>query len=117
MDKRESLITESRKIAFKTQTGIKIITYDDIVYCRGDGRYTILYLNNNETLLLSRLLKSIEDTLPEGNFYRIHKSVIVNIDYVKEFRHPDNKYIILDNNTRLQIAKRRKSKFIKRLLT
>ena len=114
MDNNPSYSNNS-KIAFRTQSGIKITSHDEILYCKGEGRYTTIYLKNGHSLLVSRLLKSIEDILMNDSFYRIHKSYIVNMKYIKEFKHPDYKYVVLENDIQLEIAKRRKSQFIKKL--
>ena len=112
MESKKTITNETSKIALRTQRGIKIIDFRDITYCKADGRYTFIHLINGESILISRLLKIFENILPKEYFFRIHKSYLVNLDYIKEFKNSENNILILENNIELDIAIRRKAKFI-----
>ncbi|OQX97265.1 MAG: hypothetical protein B6I20_12995 [Bacteroidetes bacterium 4572_117] len=95
------------KISIRTSTGSKVIDFKKIMYCIGDGRYTKIFLDNGFSLLNAKTLKSYETILPESSFFRIHKSCLVNLDFIKEFKVNEDRIVILTNNTKLSIAKRR----------
>ncbi len=76
---------ETSKIAIRNFSGIKIVNLNDIVYCKGDGRYTWIYLNNGDSIISARILKLFEDVLPAIMFVRIHKSCLINLNYVKSY--------------------------------
>ena len=105
------------RLAVCMQDGIKILKHNEIIYFEGDGRYTKIYLKNGKSIFVARLLKSFEDALSDYSFFRIHKSFLINIWSIKEFRiHKDSK-IILENGVELSIARRRKSGLIKYLFS
>lgn len=101
------------KVALPTFTGFKLERINSIIYCESNHNYTNFYLNNGETLLVSKPLNVIQNMLPKQVFYRIHKSYLINMNFIKEFSRVDGYHVILDNDTRLDVANRRKEEFIK----
>ena len=57
------------------------ISYDDIIYIEGLKDYVIIRMNESRVITL-QTMKSLEAKLPKGNFKRIHRSYIVNIDKI-----------------------------------
>lgn len=68
------LVTLSRKMNF-----IKIC---DIKYIVAAGDYSELVTVNNEHALVQRKMREWEVQLPEKNFQRIHRTTIINLDFV-----------------------------------
>ena len=58
---------------------------EDILYCKGEGNYCYIFLENNENMLLSMKLKQVEELLPSGLFCRVHNSYIVNLSKVRSY--------------------------------
>lgn len=112
MGNYQSALIRTSKIAIHTQSGISVIDQNEIVYCQGDGRYTKINLRNGEIILVAKLLRSFEITLDKAYFYRIHKSFLININYIKKIKTSKNPKIILENKIELSIAKRRKADFL-----
>lgn len=103
------------KIAIRNYTSFKIIDLEDILYCKGEGRYTWIYLKNESPILSAKVLKNYEEVLPDAWFLRIHKSCLINLSYIKSYDTRNGGYIIMENNQSLPIAKRRKKDFINRV--
>ena len=57
---------------------------NDILYCLAEGSYSKVVLKDKKTILVSKNLKSIESTIDRDTFIRIHRSHIVNVNYVKK---------------------------------
>jgi len=85
------------------------------VYCQAEESYTKIFTNRNEAILVARNLKSIEEMLPEELFFRIHKSHLVNMNYIKSYNKTDGHKIKLDNGIELDVASRRNDEFLKAL--
>lgn len=103
------------KIAFPTLSGFRMERIENIVFCQADENYTQVYTIGGETILVSRTLKTVEDLLPSGYFYRIHKSYLVNLNFVKEYTRAEGHQILLENGVTLEVATRRHEEFIKLL--
>ena len=69
----------------------------------------------DEVILVARTLKSIEELLPVELFFRIHKSHLVNMNYIKSYSKTDGYKITLENGIELDVATRRNDEFIKAL--
>jgi two-component system LytT family response regulator len=85
------------------------------LYCEADQSYTRVYTINGNKLLVSKPLSTIEQMLPESTFFRIHKSHIVNLNYVKSYSRAEGFHIVLENGTKLDVATRRNEEFVKAL--
>jgi two-component system LytT family response regulator len=63
------------------------LNHDDITYIEGLKDYVKLYRNGHPKPLLSRItIKSLEEQLPAKQFFRTHKSFIINLNYVQSIR-------------------------------
>ena len=58
------------------------IKINEIKYIRAVGAYTEIYSVEEKKFLIRKLLKEWEEVLPEENFLRIHRSIIINLDHV-----------------------------------
>ncbi len=102
-------------LAIRTGSGISFVDFHDILYCRADGRYTHVYLNNGKSVLTARLLKTFENKLPDDVFIRIHKSYIININCISNFRKGNNVFTVKGTSTELEVAKRRRKILLDKL--
>jgi two-component system LytT family response regulator len=59
------------------------IAPEAIMFMEGEGNYTFIYTNTGKKYLVSRTLKSLSENL-SVNFIRVHKSYVVNTNYVVE---------------------------------
>lgn len=69
------------QLIIKRSEGHFFIDYEDILYISSDNNYCNIHIVDSKPMLVSRTLKDIGATLPEA-FIRIHRSYIVNSDYV-----------------------------------
>lgn len=80
-------VTGQRKIKsifVKTEYRLQQIDLDKITYIEGLKDYVKIHLNDGSTPVLSLMrLKNIEDTLPNEDFVRVHKSFIVRLTAIE----------------------------------
>ncbi|OGU31872.1 MAG: hypothetical protein A2057_06490 [Ignavibacteria bacterium GWA2_35_9] len=62
----------------------EVLTVNNIVCVASEGVYSNVYCNDGKKVLVRKLLKEWEETLPEKIFLRVHKSSIVNLKYLKK---------------------------------
>lgn len=96
-----------KKITVVENLGFRIVEIDKIRYLEADSNYTILYINNFDKIVSSRSLGEFEKVLDPNIFFRIHKSHIINLNYLKSFTTYQGYFVLLDDNTRLSISRRR----------
>ena len=70
------------RIPSKIGDKIYIINEDDIVYITSEDKLVFAYLNETK-YLINYTLEQLQSRLNPDKFFRIHRSTIVNMDYVK----------------------------------
>ena len=73
-----------RKIQFKTRSNSIFINPNDIIYIEADGNYAKLFLRNNKYYLISSYLSEVHEKLPVNSFFRINRSIVINMDYLEQ---------------------------------
>ena len=100
------------KITLPQQDGFEIINTSDIMYCKADDNYTEIYLNNNKKKLVSKTLKYIEESLKDGNFARVHKSYLVNVNEIIKYVKGKGGSVVLSNGKEVMVSASRKSELL-----
>ncbi len=105
----------SRRITIPTVNGFHFITTDEIVRCQADINYTHLFLKNNQKITVAKPLKDFEEMLGEYRFYRIHNSHLINLDYISSYVKGKGGYVIMKDQTEIEVSTRKKEGFLKTL--
>ena len=81
-NKVESTLHEEKTmcLSVKDSECEHIIQINSIKWIKGEREYCKIFMVNSN-LLISKKLSAIQRLLPDGQFVRIHKSYIVNMDY------------------------------------
>ena len=100
-----------KKITVPVSDGLILIKTNEISHIDANGSYSILHLIDGSNMLVSKNLKYFNELLSnQDNFYRIHRSHIINVEYIKKYnRHESN--ITLENNQKIKVARDSKVKF------
>ena len=85
---------------------------EDIVYAMSASNYIHVYFTNREPLKLLFQLYDIEKLLSEGNFMRIHKSYIINLNKIESV---DGNTVKLTNGGYAEVGKSYRDEFMKRI--
>ena len=102
------------KITLPSLKGFKVINTDGIIYIEGDDNYTTVFSDDGK-FVLSKTLKDFENILDGDEFFRVHKSHIINISRMKEFLHEDGGVVVLDNGSRISISRRKLPEFLEKM--
>jgi two-component system, LytTR family, response regulator len=108
-------VQTDNSIALPTKDGYQIEKIHNIIYCRAQESYCKIHLAGNFNYLVSRSLKQMELILPSDMFFRIHKSFLINLNYLHSYKKAEG-YIVLHNGEELEVATRRSEEFLKRLI-
>jgi len=115
MDNLKGGSVENFKLALPTNEGLLFIKVNDIVYCEASSNYTQIFMYDGKKHLVSRTLKEYEDILGESNFFRIHHSYLINLNLVKKYVRGEGGYVVMNNDTSLDVSKRKKEAFLDRI--
>jgi DNA-binding LytR/AlgR family response regulator len=95
----------------KTDNKLERVTFADIDYIEAMENYVVIR-THDQKLITMNTMKSLEDSLPENHFIRIHKSFIVNQDKVKSIEGNELKV----GNVKLPISRQKKQEVLERIV-
>lgn len=104
-----------RKISLPNGQGYTLIDLDNIVHIEADSNYSVFHLHDGEKITVSKVLKEYEEILPAKQFVRVHKSSIVNLNYLQEYNSRNGLELTLKNGQRIAVSRRRASDFLERI--
>jgi two-component system, LytTR family, response regulator len=90
------------RLVIRTGGRVSFLKTSEIDWVESEGNYVRLHVGK-ETHLLRETLNQMEERLDPDQFFRIHRSTIVNLDRIKELQpwfHGD--YRATDDNSRIQ---------------
>jgi two-component system LytT family response regulator len=102
-----------QRIAVPTVEGLQFINMNDIIYLEANVNYTHIFLNSGEKYIVCHTLKDFEEMLDADIFLRIHHSYIINKNFAEKYIRGEGGQVVLSNGIRLDVAKRKKSEFLK----
>ena len=85
------------KIRFNTRQGFSLISPAEIVYCQADWNYTELWLGKEKKEIITMNIGKVEKLLPDGQFLRINRSVIVNLHFLNKLIRKNRMLTLLHN--------------------
>jgi two-component system LytT family response regulator len=102
----------NHKIALPTLEGLLFVNVSDIIYCEGSGPYTWFFLKQPDKIITSKHLKEYEELLSTYNFFRIHKSYLVNLAEIQKYIRGDGGQLIMSNGAALAVSRQLKENFL-----
>ena len=101
-----------KKIALPTENGYEFLRINSIMYCEASSNYCRIFCVDGKEILLAKTLKNIQLLLPTNLFQRIHKSYLVNLNYIARFDRTNSLEIELQNGKKLPVSFRQKDNFL-----
>lgn len=95
----------ANKIGVPTQNGVKFIDTQEIIFIKADNTYSEVYTTEDEKIVVSRTLKNFEDVLKEiPAFVRVHKSYLVNTNFVTDYVKSDGGYLVMNKKHHVSVS-------------
>ena len=85
-EKPQSSEYEINKIMVNAETGYRVVDAAKIVYIETEKRACKIHMDDGSFYLQNESLNNYENILRKCRFFRIHKSYLINLDYVMEMR-------------------------------
>jgi two-component system, LytTR family, response regulator len=101
----------AERLMVKSRNHIHLIKIENIDWIEANAGYYWLHTQGRKYLLRGKM-KGLEDSLPDSQFVRIHRSLIVNIDRIQELQHISHGeyHAILDDGTKLAVSRNYRGK-------
>jgi two-component system, LytTR family, response regulator len=97
----------------RQQDGTMHIPYAKIIYCSASSNYSCIYLEGGKKIIITKTLKWLQANLPTDLFMRLHRSQIINADFIHE-KEILNKRVCftMKNNISFSVSRRRNKQIL-----
>lgn len=97
---------DDQKLVLPTQNGTLRLPLKQITHIEGERNYSFIYLSNGSRELSSKNLAYFEDILIDKNFFRSHRSYLVNRYHINALKSDQ---FVLKNGVEIPISRRKKT--------
>lgn len=101
------------KLTIPTAEGFLFLPINDILYCRAISNYTEFQLTNQQKLVSSYTLGYYNDLLTDHNFFRIHRSYLINLAHIKMYKKANGGYVVMNDGEEIEVSRSNKESFLK----
>lgn len=108
-------IRETDKLVLPSSYGYNVFAVDDIIRFEAEGCYTKVIFKEGKSKIVSRTLKDFEETLPKEKFFRIHKSHLINLKYIKDYSRIGGNFVTMTDGSKVEISRRKAPEFIQKI--
>ncbi|MDP4280613.1 MAG: LytTR family DNA-binding domain-containing protein [Bacteroidota bacterium] len=113
VENKENLINvpemEGKNVVLNVEHGFLIENTKNIEYCYADQSYSVIVTCTGKKILVTKPLKYLEKLFPANQFYRTHKSYLVNIYYIRRYVKSDENYLLLRSGIKIPVSVRKSS--------
>lgn len=96
------------RIALPGAKETRFVLTSAIVRCESSNNYTMFYITGGEKIMVSKPIFEYEELLGDYGFIRCHQSHMVNKKYIKSWLKEDGGYLLLEDSSRIPIAKQKR---------
>ncbi len=103
----EYTVEDSKQLFIKSDKKLINVNFQEIYYLESYGNYVKVWLEH-EYHLTPKTLSSFTDLLPESDFFKIHKSFIINRHYID---YLEGNFVLMKNSKQLPVGKNNRAAF------
>jgi two-component system, LytTR family, response regulator len=96
-----------------TCRGLEIIDIHSILRIEAISNYSKLFFTDGRCLVVAKLLSWFEKKLTAEYFVRLHRGHLVNMRYIKRCENLSDGEVVLVNNEKLSVSRRKRVDFKK----
>jgi two-component system LytT family response regulator len=101
-----------QRIALTTGDGMIFVPTSEIIYCEAESNYTKVVLTGGKRVVVSKVLKDIDEAIGGPDFCRVHSSFLININRINKYVRGDGGYLIMEDDTMVSISRNRRQEFM-----
>lgn len=116
LENMAALHSQNRKLVLPLMEGFDIVKMSEILYCEAEDNFTRFYFKDGRKTLICRSLKFYEAALNDFGFCRVHRSHIVNLDFVVRYKKGKGGSVILENGKELLVSNNKKSELLEKIM-
>ncbi len=103
------------RIALSTAEGYIFVSPSKIIRCEAYGNYTRVFQEGTKPILITKTLKYFDELLTDMDFFRAHKSHLINLHHTRQFLKGKAAKIIMSDGSEVEVSVRRRDALVKTL--
>ncbi len=107
--------SQKRKLVLPLMEGFDVVKMSEIVYCEAEDNFTRFHFNDGRKTLICRNLKFYETALDPFGFFRVHRSHMINLEYVRRYIKGKGGSVILENGKEIMVSNNKKGELLRRI--
>lgn len=104
-----------KKVVVSGMSTSEILRLEDIIAFESDGGYTNIYVKPARVIVSSKSLRHFEDNFDFPHFFRIHKSVIINLNEIKIVHRHSPCIVVMNTEKEFEVSRRRRDELMAKL--
>lgn len=106
----------SERIVLRDAESVHVIMVNNVLWCSAEGSYTYFHLVDDKKIVVSKNLKEYEVLLKSHNFYRIHRSYLINCNHVVRYDKFESSLVFTsDKSIPISIKKEQLTEILSRI--
>jgi two-component system, LytTR family, response regulator len=95
-------------LALPTSFGVEMIDCLSLIRIEAVSNYCKLFFTNGKTLVVAKVLAWFEDRLGDKGFIRLHRSHLVNMQFILRLNNERKAEVVLKNSFNIPVSRRKK---------
>lgn len=103
-----------QKIILPLIDGFEVVQVKDILRCQANDNFTQFFFVDGSKLLICRTLKYYDEILSDLDFVRVHKSHLINLQYLKRYKKGKGGQVIMSDGSEIEVSPSKKKDLLLR---
>jgi two-component system LytT family response regulator len=103
---------QKKKIVLPILDGFEVVEVKDVIRCQANDNFTDFIMTDGTKKLICRTLKFYDEILSELGFLRVHRSHLINMEYVKGYKKGKGGQVLMSDGSMVDVSPNRKDDFL-----
>jgi len=105
---------QHQKIVLPVLEGFEVKKVSSILYCQAEDNFTRFVFTDQKEMLICKTLKHYDGLLQEFGFLRIHRSYLINSEYIAKYTKGKGGFVTMENGKELEVSASKKAAFLEK---
>ena len=112
LENLKAITHQNKKIVLPQLNGFEVKQISEIIFCQAEENYTQFHFTDSSKALICRNLKHYEKLFEPLGFCRIHRSTLINLDFVQKYHKGRGGQVTLTNGNTFDVSESRRKGFL-----
>lgn len=98
----------TKKIVLPLLDGFEVVKAEEVIMCVANDNFTDFHLVGKPRKMICRTLKFYEELLEPSGFMRVHKSYLVNLEFVVKYTRGKGGELVMQDGTTVPVSPQKK---------